>query len=113
MFSVLFAACCFTFLYVQPLHQDNGSDDRLHDIKFVNSPSSSNRKTKMDEKLAVSPVPILMVEDLVNPRSPEDEDGGGFVEELIVKSNDPNSTKMQVEDVNSTANPTKMIEDGN
>jgi len=54
-----------------------------------------------------------MVEDLINLRSLEDENGVGFVEELIVKSNDPNSTKMQVEDVNSTANPTKMIEDGN
>jgi len=39
----------------------------------------------MDEKLAASPAPILMVEDLVNPRSPEDEDGGGFVDEVIVK----------------------------
>jgi len=67
----------------------------------------------MDEKLAISPAPILMVEDLVNPKSPEDEDGGGFVEDLMVKSNDPNPTKMVVEDVNSTADPTKMVEDGN
>lgn len=69
----------------------------------------------MDEKLAISPAPMLKVEDLVNPRSPEDGDeGGGLVEELIiVKSNDPNLTKMEVENVNSTADPTKMVEDGN
>ncbi|KAJ8452904.1 hypothetical protein Cgig2_014667 [Carnegiea gigantea] len=114
LFSALFAACCFTFLYLQPLQQDNGSDDRIHDIRLVNSPPSSNRRTKMDEKLAISPAPMLKVEDLVNPRSPEDEDGGGgLVEELIVKSNDPNLTKMEVENVNSTADPTKMVEDGN
>lgn len=68
----------------------------------------------MDEKLVISPAPMLKVEDLVNPRSSEDGDGGGgLVEELIVKSNDLNLAKMEVEDVNSTADPTETVQDGN